>query len=151
MFCAEAAQAADLEKEFSRPPAAARPHVYWYWNNGHISREGITADLEGMKRAGIGGVMIFNVGGSFPKGPVRCATEEWRAMVKHAVLEAARLGIEVNLNNSPGGWSGSGGPWITPELAMQKLTWSETCVSGGRNIQVRLARPPVLETYQPEF
>lgn len=151
LFCAGAAQAASLEKEFSTPPNTARPHVYWYWMNGHLSREGITADLEGMKRAGIGGVMIFNVGNSFPKGPVRCATPEWRAMVKHAVLEAGRLGIEVNLNNSPGGWSGSGGPWITPELAMQKLTWSETRLSGGKKIQLRLTRPPVTETYQPEF
>lgn len=38
--------------------------------------------------------------------------------------EAARLGIDYVMHNCPG-WSSSGGPWITPEYSMQKLTWSE--------------------------
>ena len=41
----------DLAKEFISPPGAARPWVYWFWLNGNITREGITADLEAMQRA----------------------------------------------------------------------------------------------------
>ena len=28
--------------------------------------------------------------------------------------------------NNDAGWCGSGGPWITPELSMQKVVWTET-------------------------
>lgn len=35
-----------LEAGFRNPPAAAKPRIWWHWVNGHVSREGITADLE---------------------------------------------------------------------------------------------------------
>lgn len=72
--------------------------------------------------------------------------------MKHAIREVARLGMEANLNNSSVGWSGSGGLWITPEIAMKKLTWSETRVPGrGKRFEGVLPRPPVLKEYKPEF
>ncbi|MFL5774379.1 MAG: glycosyl hydrolase, partial [Flavisolibacter sp.] len=51
-----------LEKNFLQPSQSAKPQVMWFWMNGHISREGITLDLEAMKRAGIGGVLNFDAG-----------------------------------------------------------------------------------------
>ena len=151
LFAAPAFAADELKQAFENPPATARPYAFWYWVNGHITREGITADLEGMKQAGLGGVMIFNIGKTFPAGPVRCTTPEWREMMKHAIRESARLGMEVNLNNSSAGWSGSGGPWITPDLAMKKLTWSETRIQGGRHVTEVLPNPPAITEYKPEF
>ena len=64
-----------LESGFKNPPAQAKPHTYWFWMNGNITREGITADLEAMSRVGIGGVLIMNVAGprmmtDIPAGPV---------------------------------------------------------------------------------
>ena len=59
----------DLERGFLHPPDAAKPWVYWFWLNGNITREGITADLEAMKRAGIGGVLIMEVDQGTPRGP----------------------------------------------------------------------------------
>ncbi len=46
------ARAADktLERTLREPPASARPVVWWHWVNGNITREGITADLEAMRR-----------------------------------------------------------------------------------------------------
>src|SRR5213079_1387096 len=35
----------------------------------------------------------------------------------------------------------SGGPWITPELSMQELVWSETKIDGGKPIELQLAEP----------
>jgi hypothetical protein len=40
---------------FKNPPNIARPRVYWYWQNGNITKDGLTKDLEWMHRAGIGG------------------------------------------------------------------------------------------------
>ena len=39
-----------LESGFTKPPAAARPWVYWFIMDGNLSREGITADFEAMAR-----------------------------------------------------------------------------------------------------
>ena len=50
-------------------------------------------------------------------------------MFSHACREAKRLGLQINMNNDAG-WNGSGGPWITPEMSMQKVVSSEVHVSG---------------------
>ncbi|MDX9754246.1 MAG: glycosyl hydrolase, partial [bacterium] len=50
-----------VDAHFVQPPQEAQPWVYWFWLNGNITREGITADLEAMKRVGVGGVLIMEV------------------------------------------------------------------------------------------
>ena len=60
-----------LEREFAAPPDSAKPWVYWFWKNGNITRKGITADLEAMRRVGIGGVIHMEVALTTPRGPVR--------------------------------------------------------------------------------
>ena len=103
----------DLAEEFREPPASARPWVYWFFMDGNLSREGITADLEAMQQAGIGGVILMEVDVGIPEGPVQFMSEPWLALFKHAVNEAERLGLEITLNAGPG-WTGSGGPWVKP-------------------------------------
>ena len=75
--------ALSLEQGFVQPPDAARPWVYWFWLNGNITREGVTADLEAMKRVGIGGVLIMEVDQGAPVGPVDFMSERWRELFKH--------------------------------------------------------------------
>ena len=72
LLWAAATLAADpLEQGFKAPPDSARPWVYWFWLNGNLTKEGITADLEAMRRVGIGGVLIMEVDQGTPKGPGR--------------------------------------------------------------------------------
>ena len=137
-----------LEAEFRNPPSSAYPQVYWFWMNGNVTKEGITLDLEAMKQVGIGGVFNFDVGTGIPKGPVQYLSTEWLELKKHAIREAGRLGIEFTIHNCPG-WSASGGPWITPELSMQQITWSETYISGGKPVTLLLPKPAErFNTYQ---
>jgi hypothetical protein len=93
-----------------------------------------------MKQVGIGGVLNFDVGTGIPKGPIEYLSEEWLQLKEHAISECDRLGLEFIMHNCPG-WSSSGGPWITPELAMQEITWSETSIAGGKQISINLAKP----------
>ncbi|MCX6872589.1 MAG: glycosyl hydrolase [Verrucomicrobia bacterium] len=130
----------DLAKNFATPPASARPWVYWFPLNGNLTKEGITADLEAMARVGIGGVLYMEVDQGAPKGSADFAGPLWREMIQHACKEANRLGIEINMNNDAG-WCGSGGPWITPELSMQIVVWTETVVEGGKPFEGVLAKP----------
>jgi hypothetical protein len=68
----------DLAAQFAVPPPSARPWVYWFWINGNISKNGITADLEALKRVGIGGVLWMEVSGMAwaPDGPVTITTSK---------------------------------------------------------------------------
>jgi hypothetical protein len=135
-----------LRAGFVRPPDSARPWVYWFWLNSNITREGITADLEAMKRVGIGGVLIMEVDQGAPVGKAAFMGDEWRALFKFAVAEAGRLGLEINMNDDAG-WNGSGGPWITPEQSMQKIVWSETVVTGPARFEGKLAQPETIREF----
>jgi len=153
----------ELGRNFRAPPDSARPWVYWMWMDGNLSREGITADLEAMQRAGIGGVIIMEVDVGIPKGPVKFMSEEWRALFKHVVAEAERLGLQITLNAGPG-WTGSGGPWVKPEQSMQHIVASAVDITGPTNFSAVLPRatprkpyfgteglPPELLKAQTEF
>jgi len=137
---AQGSAPAGLPAEFLQPPDAARPHTWWHWMNGNVTADGITRDLEAMARVGVGGVQMFDVGTGIPKGPVETLSPEWLRLVRHAASECSRLGMSFTMHNCPG-WSSTGGPWITPDRAMQQLVWSETVVDGGRLVQAKLPRP----------
>src|SRR5208282_3307054 len=68
-LCSTPLFADDLSHQFTTPPASARPWVYWFWNNGNVTKAGITADLEAMQRVGIGGVIIMDVVERFAPPP----------------------------------------------------------------------------------
>ena len=135
---------------FARPPQSARPWVYWFPLSGNLSKEGITADLEALQRVGIGGVLYMEVDQGAPKGPADFAGPLWRELFRHACKEAHRLGLEINMNNDAG-WCGSGGPWITPELSMQRVVWTETVVQGPKSFGDVLARPQAVRDFYQDI
>lgn len=129
-----------LEEGFRNPPNSAKPHTWWHWINDNISKEGITADLEAMKRVGVGGAQIFNVDVGVPSGGVTFMSDRWREMIVHAVKEANRLGIELCIHNCAG-WSSSGGPWVKPEHAMLIVVTRTVQVQGPRRFADQLPQP----------
>jgi hypothetical protein len=137
---AGATRAGELESDFRHPPDAARPWVYWYFMDGNLTREGMTADLEAMQRAGIGGAIFLEVNIGIPRGPVDFMSGPWRELFQHAVHEADRLGLQIALGSGPG-WCGTGGPWVKPENSMQHLVASETTVTGPTRFDAMLPRP----------
>jgi len=146
-FAPRSIDAEGLESGFRNPPAQARPHTWWHWMNGNVTREGITADLEAMAHAGLGGALIFNLAGPHhgcdtPAGPADYLGPAWLDLLEHAAREADRLGLEFGMHNCAG-WATTGGPWIQPEHAMQKLVSSELTVSGNRRVEEKLPLPEV--------
>lgn len=135
-----------LARVFDHPPPSARPWVYWYFMDGNLTREGITADLEAMKKAGIGGAIFLEVNIGIPRGPVDFMSAQWQGLFDHAVREADRLGIQIALGSGPG-WCGTGGPWIQPDQAMQDLVGSETNLAGPMKFCALLPRPQPREPY----
>src|SRR5580658_8308036 len=94
LVCAADAQT-DLEAGFKSPPKSAKPHTWWHWINGNISKPGITADLEAMKRFGLAGAQIFNVDVSIPPGDRPFMSERWKDAIGWAFREAKRLDMEI--------------------------------------------------------
>jgi hypothetical protein len=126
--------------EFLNPPDSARPWVYWYFMDGNLTADGMTADLESMKRAGIGGGVYLEVGIGIAPGPVQFMSEAWQQLVAQAFSHADELGIEIALA-AGAGWCGAGGPWIKPEESMQFLSTSETRIAGPARFDAQLPRP----------
>ena len=75
---------------------------------------------------------------------------QWDEMITHAVREADRLGIELCIHNCAG-WSSSGGPWNTPEHAMQFVTSSERQVKGPLHFSETLPQPPTKLGYYSDI
>lgn len=142
----EAGDAIDQQAQetFRNPPAGARPRVWWHWMDGNVTQEGITADLQWMKRVGIGGVQNFDGSLDTPRvvtTRVPYLSDAWRSALRHAVAEAEAAGLEFTIASSPG-WSETGAPWVRPEQAMKKLVWSELDIRGGRSLSLSLPQPP---------
>ena len=127
----------------------AKPWVFWYWVKGAVSEAGITADLEAMKTNGIGGAYLMSIQGP-DKTPVYTPpavqlTPEWWQMVEFAMTEAKRLKVKLGMHVSDG-FALAGGPWITPELSMQKVVWSKITIND-RIDKIPLPQPESKENY----
>jgi hypothetical protein len=133
-----------IEQRFLNPPQSAKPWVFWYWMHAAVSKEGITADLEAMKEVGIGGAYLMPIKDTAHRilfqPTARQLSPEWWSLVKFSMQEAKRLGLQLGMHVSDG-FALAGGPWITPELSMQKLVWSKTYVAEGNKEKINLSAP----------
>lgn len=136
-----------LERDFVNPPDSSRPWVWGHWLHGNVDKACITRELEAMKRAGLGGVTLFDVAQpGIPAGPHSYMSASWQELFAWQITEAKRIGLEVMTQNGPG-YSGNGGPWITPELASQKIVESATRIRGGRLFSGNLPQPATQGTF----
>lgn len=131
-----------------RPNDKCRPETWFHILGGNISREGLTADLEALKAAGIAGIQLFHGaagdwdGGKVGYKPKRimCLSREWEDLIGHIGSECQRLGLSMKIHNCPG-WSLSGGPWIAPSNSVRELVSARIdYVSDGKNPMPKLPR-----------
>jgi hypothetical protein len=142
------AQTDTLVANFKQPKASAKPMVWWFWGESVTTKHGITKDLEALKQAGFGGVVLYEQVFKDNPGALKSLSPEWLEQVRFAAAECARLGLRLEINAGNG--YVAGGPWITPELGMQRLVYSEMKVSGGQRLSVTLPQPPTKLGYYKE-
>ncbi|MDR0547566.1 MAG: DNA-binding protein, partial [Dysgonamonadaceae bacterium] len=146
--------AQDLKQLWQSPPEESRPWTFWYWMQGAISKEGITADLEAMKEVGIGGAYLMPIKGVPEKPFITPVIEQlsplWWEMVTFAFSEADRLDFKLAFHVCDG-FALAGGPWITSELSMQKVVWSKISVTGKKKIDMLLPRPESYKDYYEDI
>ncbi|TDD97812.1 glycosyl hydrolase [Flavobacterium cellulosilyticum] len=133
---------------------SSRPWVYWYWMKSAYSKVGITADLEAMKQAGIGGAFLMTIKGPdnppLIDPPVLQLSPEFWDLVHWAFTEADRLGVKIAFHPADG-FAVAGGPWITPEMSMQKVVWADTIVNGNSIKTLKLEVPKHYKDYYKDI
>ena len=123
----------ELREIFRNPPQEARPRVWWHWENGNVTKDGIHKDLDWMHRIGIGGFHHFDASmeaENIVDHRLIYMHDDWQDAFRYAVAYADSLGMDIGIASSPG-WSCTGGPWVEKADAMKKLVWSTTEVSEG--------------------
>ncbi len=101
------------ELDWPEPVRFSRPGCIWWWMGNAVDQENLTANLEAMDEAGMGGVTIVPIYGV--KGreadTIEYLSLEWLEMLNHTMREAERLDMWVDM--TPGtGWP-FGGPGVT--------------------------------------
>lgn len=133
---------------------SSRPWVYWYWIQSAYSKPGITADLEAMKQAGIGGAYLMTIKGPanppLMDPPVLQLSKEFWDLVHFALTEADRLGVKIAFHPADG-FAVAGGPWITPEMSMQKVVWADVTVNGNNFKNLQLPVPNHYKEYYKDI
>jgi hypothetical protein len=133
-----------LEAGFRSPPPAARPHTYWLWLNGHVHLPTALDELQAMKDAGLGGVLLFEMGArgdpaTIPAPGPAFLSPGWVKQLRTTTERAKALGLQVDMSVISS-WD-MGGPWIEPKHAVMGLYSTETVATGGAKLEVTLPFP----------
>jgi N-acetylglutamate synthase-like GNAT family acetyltransferase len=135
------------EARFERPPGDSKPTMLWFWN-GTITEQLVDTQLAEMRDEGIEEAVIFPDATTTLR-PV-FFSEEWFAMVDHALREAKRTGMKIWLFNdrqfpsglangivANGGKVGDREYAPHPELRAQSVARSEVAVGGPGPVDIR--------------
>jgi hypothetical protein len=136
LSAATASAHADLSREemmdsFLDPPMDCRPHTRWWWMGNAIRKEDLTWQLEQMREQGLGGVEQITMGEVYEKGNHPYLSEEYLDLVRHAIQEAKRLGMEFSLNFGGPGWV-IAGEWVPPEDRSKNMVPTSVDLQGPR-------------------
>lgn len=146
--------AQNLSQLWTSPPQESKSWVFWYWMQGAVSKEGITADIEAMKEIGLAGAYLMPIKGVPEKPFITPIVEQlsplWWEMVEFAFKEANRVGIKIGFHICDG-FALAGGPWITPQLSMQKVVWEQINIEGGKTINQTLPQPQAYKGYYEDI
>jgi hypothetical protein len=128
------------ESVFLTPDSSRYIGVWWWWLRCKTTKEAITLDLEEMKAKKIQRLILadFGSGGKLDLEYLDLASPEWNEMVKHAIRECKRLGLDFGITIGP---AGCGAPFVTPEESQQKLIFSETKIEGPGTDSIQLPYP----------
>lgn len=127
--------AAEPDPRAWRPVAAeTKPWTRWWWQGSAVDKPSITAQLEALAAAGIGGVEltpIYGVRGTEDRF-ISYLSPEWMAMFDYTLREAARLGMRVDMATGTG-WP-FGGPWVDDDIAARSMAYKAWTVAGGERL-----------------
>jgi hypothetical protein len=126
--------------------AESKPWTRWWWHGSAVDRGSLTTQLEALAASGIGGVEvtpIYGVRGTEDRF-ISYLSPQWVAMFDHALREATRLKMGVDMATGTG-WP-FGGPWVGDDTAPRSLVHKTWTLSSGERLTepVRLRQTPLV-------
>ncbi|HEY3406329.1 MAG TPA: glycosyl hydrolase [Ohtaekwangia sp.] len=128
---------------FQKPewPVVARetkPWSRWWWHGSSVTKEGITAEMEAYKKAGLGGLEITPIYGVFgdEKNFVDYLSPQWMELFLHTLREAERLDMGIDMATGTG-WP-FGGPWVSDADACKAIEYKIYEVKAGESIKEKI-------------
>jgi len=134
----------EMEDNFMHPPLENRPMAMWPWLNGYIDTAKLVYELEEMKKKGMRGAFIWDVGAiadpgkMIPAGPAYLGPESL-SYISLALTTGKRLGLDLGLMTASS-WN-AGGAWVPEaEGSMQLLSTSQV-LTGPSTKSIHLGAP----------
>jgi len=115
-----------------------KPWTRWWWHGSALTKEGITAELEAYKKAGLGGVEITPIYGvmGYEDKFVDYLTPQWMELLMHTLKEGERLGLGIDMATGTG-WP-FGGPWVKEQDACKTMRYKVYEVNGGSRLTEKI-------------
>ncbi|HZY82697.1 MAG TPA: glycosyl hydrolase [Cyclobacteriaceae bacterium] len=128
-----------------------RPWTRWWWHGSALTKEGITAELEAYRKAGLGGVEITPIYGvqGYEDKFVPFLSDAWMDLLEHTLAEAERLDLGVDMATGTG-WP-FGGPWVKEDFASRNIAHKVYDLGAGNflNEKIEFIQQPLLRTVLP--
>lgn len=122
--------------KFTNPSNESRTKVWWFHGETATTEEGIDADLAAFKEKGVGGVVFYDQVHGKGEGAFPSMSADWWNALKHAALKAKELGLTFEVAASNG--YVTGGPWITPQLAMKQTEFFDTVIHVAHRMEIKV-------------
>ncbi|MBX2874856.1 MAG: hypothetical protein KTR30_22220 [Saprospiraceae bacterium] len=136
--------------DFPEITTNTKPWTRWWWHGSQVDRAGITAELEALHEAGIGGVELTPIYGvqNQDEAFIEYLSEAWVDLLLHTLQEAERLGLGVDMATGTG-WP-FGGPWVQENMASKYIAHRRFQLNEGEQLKekVTLMQSPILRTVQ---
>ena len=126
--------------------AETKPWTRWWWQGSAVDRRSLTAQLEALADAGIGGVEItpiYGVQGTEARF-IPYLSAQWMRMLDHTLRESSRLKMGVDMATGTG-WP-FGGPWVEDETRARSIVYKTWTLAAGERLaeSVRLREAPLV-------
>jgi glycosyl hydrolase family 106( putative alpha-L-rhamnosidase) len=128
------------------PPVTSqtRPWTRWWWQGSAVNKRDLTVEMEKYQKAGLGGLEItpiYGVRGAEGRF-INFLSPPWMEMLEHALKEAERLGMGVDMATGTG-WP-FGGPWVGAEDACKNFVYQIHTLKAGERLDA-----PIVYTQKP--
>lgn len=139
-------QPPERKPEWPSTAEETKPWTRWWWHGSAVTKEGITAEMEAYKKAGLGGLELTPIFGVYGhEGEfINYLSPSWMEMLDHTLKEAERLDLGIDMATGTG-WP-FGGPWIDAKYACKDLHYKVYDVKGGQqlNEKIEFIQQPLL-------
>ncbi len=123
-----------------------KPWTRWWWHGNAVTQAGISYELAALKAAGVGGVEITPIFGTYGEEDqfIEFLSPKWMQMFVHTLNEAKRLGLGVDLATGTG-WP-FGGPWISETQAAKNINYKQYQLAQGQQLtdKIEFIQKPML-------